>query len=165
MTTCPNCGQRIADTDEICPKCHFNLQKYRDAFFANEHQQAKHENDETGKRIASRKVYRQEFYPKKQNQVVQKMLEWIHANSMIVFLLGVLLLIIMSFSRSFGWISFFVLLVWLYFVCVRTDKIERYTADRRLTEKVNQVCSNMFNNVEDTTSRGRLASRSREQSR
>lgn len=147
MTTCPNCNRPITDNDKICPKCHFDLQKYRDTFFTDKHLQANYENDKTGERIASRKLYRQEFYPQKQNLVVQKMLEWLRVNSMIVMLLGITLLILMSFSRSIGWICFFALLVWLYVVCIRSEKIERYTVDRRLTEKVNQIFSNTFNSV------------------
>lgn len=150
MTTCPNCGQSITDNDKICPNCHFNLQKYRDTFFTDRHEAANYEDEQTAKKIASREAYRQEFYPKKQNLTIKKMLQWMNLNSMIVFLLGIALLIIMSFSRSIGWICFFALLVWLYAVCARATRIERYTVDERLTEKVNQVGSNMFNNVEDS---------------
>ncbi|MEB3364131.1 hypothetical protein SDC49_11555 [Lactobacillus sp. R2/2] len=87
------------------------------------------------------------------------MLQWIHVNSMIVFLLGIALLIIMSFSRSFGWICFFALFVWLYFVCSRAEKIERYTVDLRLTQKVNQLGSNMFNNVAESKEKVKAKSR------
>lgn len=159
MITCPNCGRSIADTDEICPNCHFNLQKYRDTFFTDEHQKANYEDEQTAKNLVNRQAYRQEFYPKKQNLVVAKMLRWIRENSMIVFLLGIALLIIMSFSRSIGWICFFALLIWLYAVCARVEKIERYTVDERLTEKINQLGSNMFNNVEDSKQKVRSKSR------
>ena len=161
MTTCPNCGRPINDADVTCPNCHFDLQKYRETFFTDQHQKANYEDEEAGKKIASRKVYRQEFYPKKQNSVIERMLQWIHVNSMIVFLLGIALLILMSFSRSFGWICFFALLVWLYFVCSRQEKIDRYTVDERLTQKINQLGSNMFNDVaeskEKVKSKSRLA--------
>lgn len=43
MTTCPNCGHKISDTDDICPNCGFNLKKYRDDFFTDKHQKAKYE--------------------------------------------------------------------------------------------------------------------------
>ena len=164
MTTCPNCGRPVSDEDVTCPNCQFDLQKYRETFFTDQHQQANFEDEETGKKIASRKVYRQEFYPEKQNSVIERMLQWIHVNSMIVFLLGIALLILMSFSRSFGWICFFALLVWLYFVCSRQEKIDRYTADERLTQKINQLGSNMFNDVaeskEKVKAKSRLAQRS-----
>ena len=69
--------------------------------------------------------------------------------------------ILMSFSRSFGWICFFALLVWLYIVCSRQEKIDRYTVDERLTQKINQLGSNMFNDVaeskEKVKSKSRLA--------
>lgn len=149
MTTCPNCGKAITDDDQLCPNCHFNLQKYRQTFFTDRREEVKYEDEKMGKKIASREAYRQEFYPDKQNSTIKKMLEWIRVNSMIVFLVGIVLLIIMSFSRGLGWISFFLLLLWLYFVCSRQNEIERYTVDRRLTEKVNQLGSNMFNKVED----------------
>ena len=161
MTTCPNCGRPITDEDVTCPNCHFDLQKYRETFFTDQHQKANFEDEETGQKIASRKVYRQEFYPEKQNSVIERMLQWIHVNSMIAFLLGIVLLILMSFSRSFGWICFFALLVWLYIVCSRQEKIDRYTVDERLTQKINQLGSNMFNDVaeskEKVKSKSRLA--------
>ncbi len=160
MTTCPNCGRSITDNDKVCPNCQFNLQKYRDTFFTDQHQTANYENKNTAKKIASREAYRQEFYPKKQNLTIKKMLQWMHLNSMIVFLLGIALLLIMSFSRSIGWICFFALLVWLYAVCVRTADIERYTVDERLTEKVNQIGSNLFNNVEDSKQKVKSRKRS-----
>lgn len=160
MTTCPNCGRSITDNDKVCPNCQFNLQKYRDTFFTDQHQTANYESKNTAKKIASREAYRQEFYPKKQNLTIKKMLQWMHLNSMIVFLLGIALLLIMSFSRSIGWICFFALLVWLYAVCVRTTDIERYTVDERLTEKVNQIGSNLFNNVEDSKQKVKSRKRS-----
>lgn len=167
MTTCPNCGRSINDYDDICPNCRFNLKKYRDAFFTDKHKEANYEDEKTAKKIASRRAYRQEFYPEKQNLTVKKMLQWLHVNSMIVFLLGIFLLITMSFSRSIGWICFFALLIWLYYVCTHEDKIERYTVDWRLTEKVNQIGSNMFNNVENSKEKVRSKSRvvAREQER
>lgn len=159
MTTCPNCGRPINDEDVTCPNCHFDLQKYRETFFTDQHQKANFENEETGQKIASRKVYRQEFYPEKQNSVIERMLQWIHVNSMIAFLLGIALLILMSFSRSFGWICFFALLVWLYFVCSREEKIDRYTVDERLTQKINQIGSNMFNDVAESKEKVKAKSR------
>lgn len=147
MTTCPNCGQPIDENDEICPQCGFNLNKYRDDFFTDQHQKAKYEQPGDAGKIASRAAYRKEFYPDKQNTTVQKMIAWIRANATIVFLLGVLLLFIMTFSRSLGWIVFLLLLVWLFITCDRAEKIEQYTADQRLTDKINQVGSNMFNSV------------------
>ena len=159
MTTCPNCGRPITDEDVTCPNCHFDLQKYRETFFTDQHQKANFEDEKTGQKIASRKVYRQEFYPEKQNSVIERMLQWIHVNSMIAFLLGIVLLILMSFSRSFGWICFFALLVWLYFVCSREEKIDRYTVDERLTQKINQIGSNMFNDVAESKEKVKAKSR------
>lgn len=150
MTTCPNCGRPIADVDITCPNCHFDLQKYRETFFTDQHEKANYEDEKTGRKIVNRKIYRQEFYPEKQNTTIARMLAWIRVNSMIVFLLGIALLVIMSFSRSIGWICFFALLVWLYFVCIREEKITRYTVDKRLTEKVNQIGSNVFNDFAES---------------
>lgn len=138
MGVCPNCGEKITSTDQVCPNCGFNLAKYRETFFA----------DNEKPKVQSRAQYREEFKPKKQNSVVQKMIAWVRANATIVFLLGVVLLIIMSFSRPLGWISFLVLMVLLFIVCDRKEKIEQYTADVRLTQKINQVGSDMFNTVE-----------------
>lgn len=149
MTTCPNCGQAINETDNICPKCSFNLKKYRDDFFTDQYLKAKHESADEGQKIISRAAYRAEFYPEKQNTTVQAMIKWIRENATLVFLLGVFLLILMSFSRAIGWISFLVLMIWLYIICDRKEKIERYTVDKRLTEKINQVGSNLFNRVDE----------------
>ncbi|WP_075917338.1 zinc ribbon domain-containing protein [Lactobacillus acidophilus] len=149
MTTCPNCGHKISDTDDICPNCGFNLKKYRDDFFTDKHQKAKYEEPDEVEKIASRAAYREEFSPEKQNSTVQRMIAWVRKNATIVFLLGVFLLILMSFSRAVGWICFLILMVWLFIVCDRKEKIEQYTADKRLTQKLNQVGSNIFNRVDE----------------
>lgn len=149
MTTCPNCGHKISETDDICPNCGFNLKKYRDDYFTDQHQSTKFENPDEGRKIISRAAYREEFYPDKQNSTVQRMITWVRKNATIVFLLGVLLLILMSFSRALGWIGFLVLMIWLYIVCDRKEKVERYTADQRLTQKINQIGSNVFNRVDE----------------
>ena len=148
MTTCPNCGQAINEKDNICPNCGFNLKKYRDNFFTDQHIKTKYESDDEGQQIISRAAYRTEFYPEKQNTTVQRMIAWVRKNATIVFLLGVFLLILMSFSRATGWISFLVLMIWLYIVCDRQEKIEQYTADKRLTQKINQMGSKVFNRVD-----------------
>lgn len=146
MTTCPNCGQKISQEDQVCPNCGFDLAKYRETFF----------NTDKKSIIQSRAQYREEFKPKKQNSVVQKMIAWVRANATIVFLLGVVLLIIMSFSRPLGWISFLILMICLFIVCDRKEKIEQYTADVRLTQKINQVGSDMFNTVENQSQKAKL---------
>lgn len=153
MNTCPNCGHEVAEQDNVCPTCGFNLKKYHEDFFVKE--------DTDGKPV-SRKAYRKETKQSKSdlpNNVMQKMITWIHVNSTIVFLLGVFLLIVMSFSRSLGWIAFFALLVWLFIVCDRADKIERYTADQRLTEQINQTGSHLFNSVEENSQKFRSQSK------
>lgn len=149
MTTCPNCGQAIDPSDDVCPNCGFNLKKYRDDFFTDQHKQAKYEQPDEGEKIASRAAYREEFYPDKQNSTVQRMIAWVRKNATLVFLLGIFLLIVMSFSRALGWVGFFALMVWLFIVCDHKEKIEQYTVDKRLTEKINQVGSNVFNRVDE----------------
>ena len=126
------------------------LKKYRDDFFTDKHQKGKNmKNPMKLKKIASRAGYREEFSPEKQNSTVQRMIAWVRKNATIVFLLGVFLLILMSFSRAVGWICFLILMVWLFIVCDRKEKIEQYTADKRLTQKLNQVGSNIFNRVDE----------------
>lgn len=153
MTTCPNCGKLVGKDDDVCKNCGFNLKKYRDDFFTDNYNIEKDDEPDAAGKVTSRAAYRREFYPTKQNTVVQKMIAWVRANATIVFLLGVLLLIIMSFSRPLGWLSFFGLMAWLFIVCERSQKIEQCTADRRLTEKVNQVGSNVFNSIESGSSK------------
>lgn len=145
MTTCPNCGRAVSDSDDVCKNCGFNLKKYREDFFTNEENV---ESKGTAEKVVSRAAYRRESQTVQQNTTVQKMIAWLRANAMIVFLIGVFLLIIMSFSRSIGWISFFALMTWLYIICDRKSKIEQYTADERLTEEINKYGSKIFNSVE-----------------
>lgn len=149
MTTCPNCNQQISANDDICPNCGFNLKKYREDFFTDQHQRTKYEKSDEGKRVASRAAYREEFYPQKQNSTVQRMIAWVRQNATLVFLLGIFLLILMSFSRPAGWSCFFALMIWLFIVCDRKQKIEQYTVDKRLTQKINQIGSNVFNQVDE----------------
>lgn len=160
MTTCPNCGQAITANDDVCPKCGFNLKKYREDFFTKQGIKEKNATDSEAKQkeeaTTSRAAYRKEFQPQKQNSTVQKMIAWIRSNATIVFLLGFLLLIITSFSVSLGWICFFALMIWLYIVCDRSAKINQYTADKRLTEKINQIGSDTFNSIADRGEKLRL---------
>ncbi|MDF7638228.1 zinc ribbon domain-containing protein [Lactobacillus sp. ESL0791] len=149
MTTCPHCGQSVKPDQPVCPNCNFNIAKYQETFFVERSTQDDGKKTTETSKITKREEYRQEFQPKKQNSTVRKMITWIRVNATIVFLLGVFLLIVMSFSRAIGWICFLLLLAWLFFVCDRNDEIEQYTVDERLTEKINQVGSNAFNKVED----------------
>lgn len=159
MTTCPNCGHKISETDDICPNCGFNLKKYRDDFFTDQHQKAKFEEPDEGEKIISRAAYREEFIPEKQNTTVQRMIAWVRKNATLVFLLGVLLLILMSFSRAAGWTGFLALMVWLYIVCDRKDKIEQYTVDKRLTQKIDRIGSDVFNRVDARESKVKAKNR------
>lgn len=133
MKICPNCGSSISANAQKCPNCHFDLA-------ADDNQKAS---------IKTRAAYRKEFQPKKENSTVKKMLAWIRKNATIVYLLGVFLLIVMSFSRSLGWILFLALMVWLFIICDKKSRIERYTADLRLTEKLNQFGSDTVNNLQE----------------
>lgn len=153
MTNCPNCGYSITDEDKICPNCGFNLQKYREEYFTDRHEPATRENEETTSKMLRREVYRSDFKKTKPNSIVAAMVEWIRANSTIVFIIGVFLLILMSFSRTLGWITFFALMVWLFIVCERNQKIKQYTVDKRLTDKMTQLGSDMVNGVETRRSR------------
>lgn len=154
METCPNCGQQLPEAVDVCPNCGFNLKKYRDTFFTDQHENAPFtDQQEEGKKIAKRAAYRAEFYPEQQNGTVKKMIEWVRKNATIVYLLGVFLLVVMSFSRLAGWVLFLALMIWLYVICERASRIEQYTADLRLTQKINQVGSNVFNKLDKNRSR------------
>lgn len=125
MKNCPNCGKLIDQAENKCPNCGQSLTE-----------------------IKTRAAYRAEFKPEKENSTVQKMLEWIRQNATLVFLLGVLLLILMNFSYLLGWLGFFGLMLLLYVVSKRADKIERYTVDKQLTAFLDQIFSNTFNRVD-----------------
>lgn len=141
---CPNCGQSISEQDERCPHCNFDLKKFRQQYFTGESN--KRNNSKNKDQLNNKKSV---FIPKKQNPTVAAMINWIQVNSIIVFLTGIGLLILMSFSRPLGWLSFFALLIWLFIVCEKRPNTEQYTADQRLAEKVNQVGSDVANSVEN----------------
>lgn len=146
---CPNCGANVSPEDEYCPHCNFNLKKFRSDYFTTSQSQAapSQEASATGRRSQRSQ---ETIAPKKQNSTVAAMIQWVNVNSTIVFLIGVGLLILMSFSRSLGWFTFFALMVWLFVVCDRHPNTEQYTADKRLTEHVNKVGSDVLNSFEDT---------------
>lgn len=146
---CPNCNEKITEEDDKCPHCGFNLKKFREEFFTDRHVKAAHEDQETASRMTRRAIYHEEFVPKKQNSTVAAMITWIRVNATIVFLLGVLLLVLMSFSRPLGWFSFLALMVWLFVVCDKNKQPKQYTVDKRLTQKVNKVSSDVFNSFEE----------------
>ena len=83
------------------------------------------------------------------------MINWIQVNSMIVFVVGIILLILTSFSPSLGWSCFFALLIWLFIVCDKNKgKVtEQYTVDQRLTEHVNKFGSDVVNSFEEGENR------------
>ena len=144
MDRCPNCGNPVSEQDEVCPNCGFNLKKFREDFFENKPVEK-----------VSRKEYRKEVKSDTPtpNTIVKRMLKWIHTNSTIVFVLAFVLLVIMSFSRSLGWIGFVALLIWLYIVCDRNEKIERYTVDRKLSESIDHTGTKLFSSLEHGSSR------------
>lgn len=148
LKNCPNCHQPVLEKDNICSNCGFNLEKYRQTFFATGDVNASKTKEETPK-PRRRAAYQQEFYPDKQNEVVKKIILWLRTNAMIVFLTGIILMVLTSFSPTLGWVTLIILLIWLYFVCDRSNEIEQYIVDRRLTELVNRSGSRVFNSFED----------------
>ena len=141
---CPNCGEDVKPTDKQCPNCHFDLEKFRNEFFTGQDTTRNEKNDDRQKQ-ETRSVKKVE--PKKQNSTIATMINWIQVNSMIVFVVGIILLILTSFSPSLGWSCFFALLIWLFIVSDKNKgkKTEQYTVDQRLTEHVNKVGSEVVN--------------------
>lgn len=135
---CPNCGEDVKSTDKQCPNCHFDLEKFRNEFFTGQNQ-TRNESSDNRQKQETRSVKKIE--PKKQNSTIASMINWIQVNSMIVFVVGIILLILTSFSPSLGWSCFFALLIWLFIVCDKNKgKVtEQYTVDQRLTEHVNKL--------------------------
>ena len=141
---CPNCGEDVKPTDKQCPNCHFDLEKFRNEFFTGQDTTRNEKNDDRQKQ-ETRSVKKVE--PKKQNSTIATMINWIQVNSMIVFVVGIILLILTSFSPSLGWSCFFALLIWLFIV---SDKNKgKNTVDQRLTEHVNKVGSDVVNSFEE----------------
>lgn len=149
---CPNCGEDVKSTDKQCPNCHFDLEKFRNEFFTGQNQ-TRNESSDNRQKQETRSVKKIE--PKKQNSTIAGMINWIQVNSMIVFVVGIILLILTSFSPSLGWSCFFALLIWLFIVCDKNKgKVtEQYTVDQRLTEHVNKVGSDVVNSFEEGENR------------
>ena len=149
---CPNCGEDVKSTDKQCPNCHFDLEKFRNEFFTGQNQ-TRNESSDNRQKQETRSVKKIE--PKKQNSTIASMINWIQVNSMIVFVVGIILLILTSFSPSLGWSCFFALLIWLFIVCDKNKgKVtEQYTVDQRLTEHVNKVGSDVVNSFEEGENR------------
>ena len=149
---CPNCGEDVKSTDKQCPNCHFDLEKFRNEFFTGQNQ-TRNESSDNRQKQETRSV--KKIAPKKQNSTIASMIHWIQVNSMIVFVVGIILLILTSFSPSLGWSCFFALLIWLFIVCDKNKgKVtEQYTVDQRLTEHVNKVGSDVVNSFEEGENR------------
>lgn len=149
---CPNCGEDVKSTDKQCPNCHFDLEKFRNEFFTGQNQ-TRNESSDNRQKQETRSV--KKIAPKKQNSTIASMINWIQVNSMIVFVVGIILLIFTSFSPSLGWSCFFALLIWLFIVCDKNKgKVtEQYTVDQRLTEHVNKVGSDVVNSFEEGENR------------
>ena len=149
---CPNCGEDVKPTDKQCPNCHFDLEKFRNEFFTGQNQ-TRNESSDNRQKQETRSV--KKIAPKKQNSTIASMINWIQVNSMIVFVVGIILLILTSFSPSLGWSCFFALLIWLFIVCDKNKgKVtEQYTVDQRLTEHVNKVGSDVVNSFEEGENR------------
>ncbi|MBD5430685.1 zinc ribbon domain-containing protein [Lactobacillus sp.] len=150
---CPNCGQNINENDEKCSHCGFNLKKFHEEFLTDKQVQETNKDEKDTPKMTRRTIREEEFTPKKQNSTVAAMITWIRVNATIVFLVGILLLILMSFSRLLGWFSFFALMIWLFVVCDKNKKPEQYTVDKRLTQKVNKVSSDVVNSFEQGESK------------
>lgn len=149
---CPNCGEDVKSTDKQCPNCHFDLEKFRNEFFTGQNQ-TRNESSDNRQKQETRSV--KKIAPKKQNSTIASIINWIQVNSMIVFVVGIILLILTSFSPSLGWSCFFALLIWLFIVCDKNKgKVtEQYTVDQRLTEHVNKVGSDVVNSFEEGENR------------
>lgn len=149
---CPNCGEDVKSTDKQCPNCHFDLEKFRNEFFTGQNQ-TRNESSDNRQKQETRSV--KKIAPKKQNSTIASMINWIQVNSMIVFVVGIILLILTSFSPSLGWSCFFALLIWFFIVCDKNKgKVtEQYTVDQRLTEHVNKVGSDVVNSFEEGENR------------
>ena len=145
---CPNCGEDVKPTDKQCPNCNFDLEKFRNEFFTGQNPSR---NEENSNNINREKRTVKKIEPKKQNSTIATMINWIQVNSMIVFVVGIILLILTSFSPTLGWACFFALLIWLFVVCDKNKgkTTKQYTVDQRLTEHVNKVGSDVVNSFEE----------------
>ncbi|MGM9906517.1 zinc ribbon domain-containing protein [Lactobacillus sp.] len=162
MKKCPNCGQTLTGQEKTCPNCGFNVEKYRRDYFTEEAAAENVERTEINREEADRtlekdpsgKLSRSAYRQKQEqnaftgNPTVEKMIQWLRDNTTIAFLVGVGLLIIMSFSRTLGWTAFAVSMALLIWTGHRDSQGE-YTADRNLTEYIRNWGSKVFNAFDD----------------
>ena len=165
MKKCPNCGQALTGQEKTCPNCGFNVEKYRRDYFTEEAVAENVERSEVNREEADRSLEKEpadklsrSAYRQKQEQnaftgnpTVEKMIQWMRDNTTIAFLVGVGLLIIMSFSRSLGWTAFAVSMALLIWTGHRDSQGE-YTADRNLTEYIRNGASKVFNAFDEKES-------------
>lgn len=165
MKKCPNCGQALTGQEKSCPNCGFNVEKYRRDYFTEEAVEENVEIREAKREEADRSLEKEPVdklsrsaYQQKQernaftgNPTAEKMLQWMRDNTTIAFLVGVGLLIIMSFSRPLGWTAFAVSMALLIWTGHRDSQGE-YTADRNLTEYIRNGASKVFNAFDDKES-------------
>ncbi|AXI15678.1 hypothetical protein BC336_1630 [Lactobacillus delbrueckii subsp. bulgaricus] len=165
MKKCPNCGQALTGQEKACPNCGFNVEKYRRDYFTEEAVEENVEIREAKREEADRSLEKEPVdklnrsaYQQKQernaftgNPTAEKMLQWMRDNTTIAFLVGVGLLIIMSFSRPLGWTAFAVSMALLIWTGYRDSQGE-YTADRNLTEYIRNWASKVFNAFDDKES-------------
>lgn len=160
MKKCPNCGQALTGQEKTCPNCGFNVEKYRRDYFteeAVEENVERREADRTLEKEPADKLSRSAYRQKQEqnaftgNPTVEKMIQWMRDNTTIAFLVGVGLLIIMSFSRPLGWTAFAVSMALLIWTGHRDSQGE-YTADRNLTEYIRQSASKVFNAFDEKES-------------
>lgn len=115
---CPNCHEQVPKGSQRCPNCGFELPVKR------------------------------EDYHQSSNSTVSNMIAWIKANATLVFLIGIGLMILTSFSWQLGWFCLLALLIWLFIVCEKKDDVSQYVADQRLEADVDRVGSKIVNHVE-----------------
>lgn len=165
MKKCPNCGQALTGQEQTCPNCGFNVEKYRRDYFTEKAVEENVERSEVNREEADRTLEKEpadklsrSAYRQKQEQnaftgnlIVEKMIQWMRDNTTIAFLVGVGLLIIMSFSRPLGWTAFAVSMALLIWTGHRDSQGE-YTADRNLTEYIRNWTSKVFNAFDDKES-------------
>ncbi|APT15216.1 zinc ribbon domain-containing protein [Lactobacillus jensenii] len=138
MKRCPNCGHLLKIDESVCTYCGYT--------FSKEAEQNKAEFTKV-KQGMSRSQIQKENSTNLMNtvsklplkEIFQKMLLWIHKNSTIVFVTGLILMVFTSIVPELGWTCLLLLLGWLFWVCKRDTPVKQYTVDKQLTADLNKT--------------------------
>lgn len=138
MKRCPSCGHLLKIDEAKCTYCGH--------IFSKETEQNKSEYTENTQGMSRSQLQKENSSSLIQpvsklplKEIFQKMLLWIHKNSTIVFITGLILMVFTSIVPELGWTCLLLLLGWLFWVCKKDIPVKQYTVDKKLTADLNKT--------------------------